>query len=399
MHTAGADTDTLMSATSAWERAAACEREPDFQTAMAALVNDYPTIRQYIADTFPVGHCYADYALNHITTLGCRTTARVEAWNSVLKGMLEVDSHTPLTVLFDSLRYALSDKDYRAYKRALADDARRPVVTQARTIDAETAPHLTYYAQCIVKAQAGLCANYRYDMVQAANPAIFNVCDRRAAQQDEVRQVAVTETTMQCTCGFPRSYLLPCRHVLVVNNHIYNMQFRVAQVGLRWLRAHMPAVRLQPAPASLQLNSPPDLPVPSFASGTATSVSVPSQKARYAQLMGWFTTIASIATEAGHLYAYTANRAEAFCKEVEAMVAHRALPHNQRPATTVTVCVSDAPAAVLSELHPTMPAEQMQMASHRKRARGRATEKRKQSAVELAMKGMHTSLFTASQSV
>ena len=143
-----------------------------------------------------------------------------------------MDSRTALSALFDTLRYALSDKDQRSAKKALEDAAaHRQVMTQARTIDAETAPHLTYYAQCVVRTQASLVANYKHEMVQAANPAIFSVFDRRPAGSETVRTVTVTGTSMHCTCGFPLAYLLPCRHVMVVNNHIYNTQFRVSQVG------------------------------------------------------------------------------------------------------------------------------------------------------------------------
>ena len=209
-----------------------CETEEQFNTAVAALLSEYPSIQQYFADTFPAARFYADFALNHITTLGSRSTARVESWNATLKGMLEVDSRTALSALFDTLRYALSDKDQRSAK-ALEDAAHRQVMTQARTIDAETAPHLTYYAQCVVKTQASLVANYKHEMVQAANPAIFSVFDCRPAGSETVRTVTVTETSMHCTCGFPLAYLLPCGHVLVVNTTSITRSFECR----RWASA------------------------------------------------------------------------------------------------------------------------------------------------------------------
>ena len=66
--------------------------------------------------------------------------------NSTLKGMLEVNSRTTLTLLFDTLRHAMCGKDERATKRAAADAARVPLNNKARTIEAETSPHLTFYA-------------------------------------------------------------------------------------------------------------------------------------------------------------------------------------------------------------------------------------------------------------
>ena len=65
------------------------------------------------------------------------------------------------------------------------------------------------------------------------------------------------------------------------------------------------------------------------------------------------------------------------------------------------VAMDDSSASSLSyaELHPSIAAGQMQMVPHRKRARGRSTDKRKLSAVETAMRGMHTTSLTPSQAM
>jgi hypothetical protein len=395
LHKAGTDPITMEVCVREWETAACRETEEEFKTAIAALKSNYPAIQQYMTDTFPDGHYYADFALNHITTLGSRTTARVESWNSTLKGMLEVDSRTALSVLFESLRYALSDKDIRASKKALDDAARRPPTTTARTIDAETAPHLTYFAQGVVKTQASLVANYRFDMVQAANPAIFNVFDRRPAGEEKARQVTITDTSMQCTCGFPRAYLLPCRHVLVVNNHIYNTQFRVSQVGKRWLRAHMPAVRDQSAHVSHQPPPPLDVSVPSFSSTVPTaSTNLPARGQRYSNIMGWCGEIASIAGENRELYSHIEKKVIALSNEVRTLVSQPAVPRDERHIASAAV--SPASPSELSELHPSVAVGQMQMGPHRKRKRGKPSERRQQGAVELAARRMP---LTASQAM
>jgi len=260
------------------------------------------------------------------------------------------------------------------------------------TIDADTAPHLTYYAQRVVRTQADLVANYKYEMVQAANPAIFSVFDRRPAGSETVRTVTITEASMHCTCGFPLAYLLPCRHVLVVNNHIYNTQFRVSQVGKRWLRAHMPMVHNEPP--HLPYQPPLDVSVPSFSSTVAAAAAnMPARSARWGQLMGWCTTIVSIASEYGELYGFVARRIEALCKEVEALVSKPAAARDDRLAADVGVGAS-----VESELHSAVSVAQMQMPPHRKRKRGNASEKRQQTAVELASRALRVSL-TASQAM
>ena len=118
-----------------------------------------------------------------------------------------------------------------------------------------------------------------------------------------------------------------------------------------------------------------------------TSTNLPAQKARYGQLMGWFTTIASIATEAGHLFGYAARKAEGFCKEMESLVSHPPAVRGELPA----MAGDESSAFSLShaELHPSIVAGQMRMVPHRKCARGRSTDKRKLSAVELAMRNAH----------
>lgn len=376
-----------------WLVAAACETEAEFDKTIAALLSSCPALRPYMTGTFPAGHVYADFALNHITTLGVRSTARVESWNGTLKGMLAVNSHTSLTVLFETLRFALSEKDHRSRKRALEDAARRPVNTQVRTIDAETAPHLTYHAQGCVKSQAELSSNYKYDMVQAANPAIFSVYDRRPAAAEVVRTVTTTDTTMECSCGMPKNYLLPCRHVLVVNNHIYNTQFRVSQVGRRWVRAYMPAKGDQSV-VSLDDEPALDVSVPSFSSTvSASSANMPSRQAMWGQLQGWCNTLCTIGCQPS-MYRYVSDKLQSLCKDVEAQVA-KAMRVRLAPAALRSAMSSSS-----SELHPDVHVQDMRMPAHRKRRLGKGEEQRQKSAFERASAGMRVPApMTASQSL
>jgi transposase-like protein len=128
------DKDVSKQCVDDWQFAAARETQAEFDEAIAAMIVRCPAIQSYMMDTFPPSHVYADYSLNHLTALGVRTTARVESWNSTLKGMLAVNNTTPMAQLFESLRYALSEKDHLAKKRAMEDAARRPINTRVRTI-------------------------------------------------------------------------------------------------------------------------------------------------------------------------------------------------------------------------------------------------------------------------
>lgn len=392
LHKLGTDPITADACVKQWESAAGCEKESDFDVAIAAFLTSNPRVAPYFTATFPPARCYADFALNHITTFGSRTTARVESWNAQLKGMLDISSRTSLQILFESLRHAMSEKDGRGYKIALSNAALRPVVTLARTIDAETAPHLTYYAQSVVRKQADLMACYDLKMVQPPMPAIFSVFDRRAsAAIADSRQVTLTETTMHCTCGFPTAYLLPCRHVLVVNNHMYCTPFRVQQVGKRWLRAYMPAAR-HPLPANQEVCEPFDTAVPSFSSASSSPSASISRGHRFGQITGWLETLRSMAVE-GEYFAAISKDVQALCSKWERVVRQpsAAMIFSTRPQAAVS-----SPSGAQPALQPTIDVQQMHIPGHKKRSRGKASESRQQCAAEQADKQARVS---ASQSM
>jgi hypothetical protein len=46
---------------------------------------------------------------------------------------------------------------------------------------------------------------------------------------------------MVCTCDMPSNYLLPCSHVMAVNQHIFHQPVILAQVGDRWRRNWQPS--------------------------------------------------------------------------------------------------------------------------------------------------------------
>jgi hypothetical protein len=255
----------------------------------------------------------------------------------------------------------------------------------SNTIDSETVPHLTYYAQGFVKTQSELVANYKFDMVQPANPAMFTVHDRRPAQDEVVCTVKISESTMECSCGMPTSYLLPCRHVLVVNNHVFNTQFRASQVGKRWLQAYMRRGREE---SVVYVDEPEmDISVPSLSeSVTASSTNMPSRQALWGQLNGWCSTLCAIGCQP-NMFRYVSAQLQSLCKDVEAKVAA------SMRARAAPLALRFAVPTVAPELHPDVHISDMQMTNHRKRARGRGQDKRQKSAYERA------SALSASQSM
>jgi hypothetical protein len=382
-----------------WDKVVTRETEAQFDTAMDTLLQQYPQARSHLTNAHqPPKEQYADFVLNHITNLGQRTTARVESWNSTLKGMLEVNSRTTLTLLFDTLRHAMCGKDERATKRAAADAARVPLNNKARTIEAETSPHLTFYAASLVKLQAELTANYVSKVVKdhgPDGPAVFEVYDRRPIAAETRRRVSVTRTSMSCSCGYPEELLLPCRHVLVVNNEMFHTRFWHEQVGQRWLLAHMPRTTASPActhPApgcnpvpvlgSAAEVQPNCAGVPSLNStADVQPIRQPARTARYGQLTGFARRICELGADFPEAFGWVYTKLEVLARDVEAATSAPPSAHTQ-PARP------HAPAPLLSSvpLHPSVSTDVMQMPPHKKRQRGNTAERRQMSAAEAAAK-------------
>jgi hypothetical protein len=55
------------------------------------------------------------------------------------------------------------------------------------------------------------------------------------------RGAAEQSNIMVCTCELPSNFLLPCAHVMAVNQHVFHQPVIFAQVGERWRRDQQPA--------------------------------------------------------------------------------------------------------------------------------------------------------------
>ena len=130
----------------------------------------------------------------------------------MLKGMLQIDSTTALGLLFQSLQYASSEVDHRSLKKALVEAARLPPQLALSTLGAATQPHLTFYAQGMVKKQMGHQHIYRCSLLPNAvetRSGEHYVWDGRESQADQERRVVVArQDHCRCSCNYPAVYLL-----------------------------------------------------------------------------------------------------------------------------------------------------------------------------------------------
>jgi hypothetical protein len=288
--------------------------------------------------------------------------------------MLEVSSSTSLAILFQSLQFAANEVDRRAVTKAVEDAARRPVQRKPGCFEEEIRPHLTYYAATRVKMQFDLQHNYESAIKQmAGDDTEYYVWDRRAAvvgQPEEKREVQVKVGSMRCSCGFPQTHLLPCRHVLVINLRLYRTPFQHQQVGQRWLKYYRP---LPSSPINLSDEPPPVQPSAISSQNTALvqAGTAPDRRARYGQIMGYCLTICTRAADFKHLFHTALAKVEDVARWIEAATTATGLS-----SMPLRLTMSSASAAL------TGGQEQVVLPSHLQKQKGKQAEKRQKGAAE-----------------
>jgi MULE transposase domain len=364
-----------------WKDVIAEETEVGFATAKANLHRLFPAACTYLErNHWSNERQFAECYLMGITTLGVRSTQRVESWNALLKGMLGINSATSLSVLFQALQFSASEVDRRAVKHAAEEAARRPQPLYHRSFDQEIHPHLTHYAATKVKHQFDLQHNYQHEpKALAGADTVWYVWDARPMEErpEAKREVRAKEDFMECTCGFPKTHLLPCRHVLAINLRLYRAAFQRRQVGQRWLKYYKP-----PPATPLDISEPPLSPlplpsaVPNFNPALVQAGTLPARNARYGQLMGYCTTICTRAAEYKDIFHTALNKVETLSKWVEAATSATGL------ATVPSSAPSAASPPALTDLHPSVGIEQLSLPEHRKKQKGRVGQRRQLGAAE-----------------
>lgn len=331
--------------------------------------------------------CYTKY----VTTFGIRGTSRVEGFNSQLKGMFGVKSTTSLEILFDSLQYAASQVERNALRVATLHANRHPPTGDGRTIAQETHPHLSYYAGELVRREFELQHNYQAEQKTVGErDNVWIVWERRvtSAEPEKRREVQVGDDYMRCSCCFPVTYLLPCRHVLAVNLLLFRTAFRPTQVGKRWLRYHRTAPSA-PIPVAQHPYLLPPASSPSLLTALTQHAAFPLRSARYGQLWGYCQTICNQASEFKDAFFPTLKKVQELVAFVEGLTSStgHALVQNSPSSTSST----ELPAPALTEMHPSISPEQLTLPEHRKKQPGREKQSREKGKGEKAAKRQRVS--------
>jgi hypothetical protein len=310
------------------------------------------------------------------------------------EGMLEINSSTSLSVLFQSLEFSASEVDRQKQKRAVMEAARKPPPLVDRSFASATHPHLTHWASA--KANSQFLLQHNYDCLLKdglGDDSTYWVWDKRpVSDKPEGRRVVqVTLNSMQCSCNFPLTHLLPCRHVIVVNLFLYKVPFIPKQVGQRWLKWYKPA----PAYQSVEPSPPLQVAIPSFIPSLVQAGTLPAKNARYGQMMGYCMTICQRAVDYNDLFHSTLQKIEAVCSWIEA---ESSTPSQRRHSAAPSSSASSAssPSSSSGErLHQSLEISQVTFAEHRRKVSGRLGQKRQKGTAE--RQGEKKSRVSASQ--
>jgi hypothetical protein len=311
--------------------------------------------------------------------------------------MLQINSTTPLSVLFQSLQYASSEVDRRSLKKSLVESARLPLKPHLATLEAATAPHLTYYAQEMVQQQMAHQHIYQCTLVTSAGArSEHHVWDGRGSQVlcPEKRVVVAAQDYMQCSCNYPAVYLLPCRHVLALNVHLHRRPFWHGQVGQRWLRYHKPLIMGTgdkdglTGPARPLFEGPIEMPNTSLQQAAPTL----NSQSRFGMLHGYSMTICTRGAEFRDIFPSALSKMQEMARWIESVTS---VPDKESAPSKPGAAPLIGPAP-LSNLHPTVPISYMHLPTHKVRQPGRTKEKRQEASYEKAAKKVRMSL-SASQ--
>jgi hypothetical protein len=351
-----------------WQSAASLEDELEFEAAKNALHAAYPAVVRYLTEQiWPQGDAFLRCRTKSTTTLGVLSTQRVESFNATLKIHFAVNSHTPLTSLFEILRYAAAKSDRDTIAKMQRQDLEAaqhpPTGGFTDTVRAE----LSRWAADKVVEQVDFIHVYEHEPAVLGYP--IKVWKSTAARR-RVREVYVNQAIMRCTCGFPTTYLLPCRHVLYLNKIIHKKPFLLEQVGKRWLRSFMPSSNYAPNPLLRHVTQTPS-PSP------LVSVRLPSkelsQQQRWAACQRFGEDLGRVAAPHKQLWSEVETRCAAFIRSIESLVSVNGATRPPPP---------DPSHFTVGPLHATVPVECIAPPLLPKSLAGRKSNKRNRSGGE-----------------
>jgi len=239
----------------------------DAQQALEDLYRNYPDprCRSYFENYIvPILDNVAPYSVDVHVTFGQHATSRSESIHSVLKREKALSINTSARELLTWLYKYAAKKEQSAVEvdaRAEQKARTRPEsnvgvnLRAGKGVYAMAIERLTLYAANMITEHYQAVPNYVVDSVSAVHvdSAAFTGlvqlwrCRRHGAAQSDVGRAVQIGLTggvgdapgyMRCDCAMPANYLLPCAHVMAVNQQVFQTPLVFGQIGRRWFRAH-----------------------------------------------------------------------------------------------------------------------------------------------------------------
>jgi hypothetical protein len=236
------------------------------QQAVQDLYSKYPDPRcraYFDSCILPNVPMFASYALKRKVTFGMQSTQRSESIHSLIKR--DNLAYKPLTINTTTLELLtiLHNVATRHEKVAVEADARALHKAKQRPASqgpgGNSRPGQSLYARVIL-----VFTKFASDFMSQHFQAISNftlepvdyteddgIEEWRCINRDHATEVEVVtinrlesveqSNIMVCTCELPSNFLLPCSHVMAVNQHVFHQPVIFAQVGERWRRDQQPA--------------------------------------------------------------------------------------------------------------------------------------------------------------
>jgi hypothetical protein len=220
------------------------------QTALQQLYQTYPAPACYqYFDSFilPNLPMVAAFALRKKVTFGMQSTQRSESIHALLKR--DNKAYRPLTIHTTALELVtiLHNAVVRHEEVAVETDSRAKAKASRSAVNhgpaANSRPDKGLYEQVIVSGLTAYASEViynhfqaicHYDLVplEAEDDGIeeWNCVDRdRPNQPPQTVTINRLESSdprrsniMVCTCDMPSNYMLPCAHVMAVNQHVFH---------------------------------------------------------------------------------------------------------------------------------------------------------------------------------
>jgi DNA-binding phage protein len=267
------------------------------------LATKYPASVDYMnKNIWTIEQSFAYCFTHSMTTLGIKSTQRIESFNAKVRHSLQLDSATEVRVGIPRIVQSVDDTSRAAIEAWRKLKEKPMTVDQMGSWDNELIVHCTPMAEAWIRREHEFSDNYSAffnqhskewtvqisQQVRERYTAIFTQYDQetrewllKSAQeyrliklttesdQEEKKQVETKWTKdhqmffffyalidepiravgelesdkVSCSCGSVNQMLLPCRHVVAANRAMQpNQPFRIEQIIARWKHTFMPSV-------------------------------------------------------------------------------------------------------------------------------------------------------------